>query len=219
LLPGVLYIVVQLLGAWAAYALYRYLVHTDVQAITLGFQGRILVAEAIGTMVFAMAWAHASYSRLENNRFASLAGLGFFAAIVVASTTSGVGLANPALALGARAWEVFGQNGWLNYFVGPLLGAVIGVNLYALLFAENDRPFALLRTARGGDASVVTVSEAALLDEDESAVEDEAAAEKKKPARTGRNTTTTKKAATPKGATAVSKAKKTTTKKVTKRTK
>lgn len=58
-LPALLYIVVQCLGAWAAYGLYRYFVHTDVQQIHQAFSGRIMVAEAVATMIFALGWAAA----------------------------------------------------------------------------------------------------------------------------------------------------------------
>jgi glycerol uptake facilitator-like aquaporin len=158
LVPAVIYIAAQLLGAWAAYGLYHYFVHNDVQPITQAFSGRILVAEAVGTMVFALGWAAAAYNRFEEGRFAALAGVAFAIGVMVASTAS-VGLANPALALGTRAWEVVGENGWWNYVVGPLVGGVIGVNLYGLLFADPDRPFGALRgrsaAAGVGGAQVV----------------------------------------------------------------
>lgn len=152
-IPALTYIAVQLLGAWAAYGLYHYFVNTDVQAVAQDFSGRILVAEAIGTMIFALAWAYAAYNRAEEGRFAAIAGLSFAVAIIVASAAS-VGLANPALAEGVRAWEVFGENGWGNYVLGPVLGAVIGVNLYGLLFADPDRPFSALRGRNAAAASV-----------------------------------------------------------------
>ncbi|MDB5181802.1 MAG: major intrinsic protein [Candidatus Saccharibacteria bacterium] len=162
-IPALTYIVAQLLGAWAAYGLYHYFVNTDVQAVTQAFSGRIMVAEAVGTMVFALAWAAAAYNRLEDGRFAAIAGLSFTLAVIVASAAS-VGLANPALAEGVRAWEVFGENGWGNYVLGPVLGAVIGVNLYGLLFADPDRPFGALRgrtaTAGAGTTSTSVVEPA-----------------------------------------------------------
>jgi glycerol uptake facilitator protein len=162
-IPALTYIAVQLLGAWAAYGLYHYFVHTDVQEIQQDFSGRILVAEAIGTMVFALAWAYAAYNRVEEGRFAAVAGLAFTVAIIVASAAS-VGLINPALAEGVRAWEVFGQNGWGNYVLGPVLGAVIGVNLYGLLFADPDRPFSALRGGRTAAAGVGSSSTTATVE-------------------------------------------------------
>jgi glycerol uptake facilitator-like aquaporin len=167
--PALTYIVAQLLGAWAAYGLYRYFVNTDVQEVNQAFSGRIMVAEAIGTMVFAMAWAAAAYRKFDTPRFATAAGVGFIIAIIIASAAS-VGLANPALAVGARAWEVFGNNGWGNYLLGPVLGAIIGVNLYGLLFANPESPFGLRR--RGG-AQAATTSSASTTSVDDTDLDDD----------------------------------------------
>jgi glycerol uptake facilitator protein len=175
-LPAVLFVVVQLLGAWAAYGLYHYFVNTNVQQVTQAFSGRIMVAEAIGTMIFALAWSAAAYNRFETGRFAAVAGLGFAVALIVASAAS-VGLANPALAVGARAWEVFGKNGWGNYVLGPVLGAVIGVNLYGLLFANPDRPFSWVgrrNASKSARVSSVSTSLDDDLDEDDDADVDDA---------------------------------------------
>lgn len=202
--PALMYIVVQLLGAWAAYGLYRYFVNTDVQQVAQAFNDQIMVAEAVGAMVFAFAWAAAAYNRYETARFATIAGLAFALAIIVASAAS-VGLANPALAEGVRAWEVFGENGWGNYVLGPVLGAIIGVNLYGLLFAETDRPlFGGLR-GRSAAATAGPASTSAAVDTDD---RDEVQ-EVVKPVRKTKTV-----AATPAGATKVARSKKTSTKKV-----
>jgi aquaporin NIP len=193
--PALTYILFQLLGAWAAYGLYHFFVSNDVQVVAQDYKPEIMVAEAFGTMVFALGWAAAAYKRLDEGRFAAIAGLSYAIAIIIASAAS-VGLANPAVALGARAWEVFGENGWLNYAVGPVLGAIIGVNLYGLLFAESDRPalFAGLR-GRRADASTSTVSTSSVVDDDEDVVV--------KPARrTTKSSETAKRSTTKKATTA-----------------
>ncbi len=168
--PALTYIVAQLLGAWAAYGLYRYFVNTDVQQVTQAFNGRILAAEAIGALIFALAWAAAAYNRYETARFAAMAGIGYTLAIIVASAAS-VGLANPALAEGVRAWEVFGENGWGNYVLGPVLGAIMGVNLYGLLFDDKGSPFGALRGrsfgSRVSSKSTITTVDADDDDDDE----------------------------------------------------
>jgi hypothetical protein len=51
--------------------------------------------------------------------------------IVVASANSAAGYLNPSIALGSHVWS------WGTYALGPVLGALIGVNLYSLLFAAN----------------------------------------------------------------------------------
>jgi glycerol uptake facilitator-like aquaporin len=130
-LTGVVYVVAQLLGAWGAYYLYTYFVNSKLQPIGGHFAGRILAAEAVGAIILGFAWASAVYQKFNVGKTAVVAGIAYMLAIVAASTAS-IGLVNPALALGVRAWV------WGTYVLGPILGAVIGVNLYGLLFAEPE---------------------------------------------------------------------------------
>lgn len=129
-LRAILYVAMQLLGAWLAYALYTYFVNNTLQNVGGHFTGRILAAEAVGTGIFAFAWAAAYYQRLSLPVRSSVSGLAYVIGIIAASSAS-IALLNPALALGARAWV------WGTYVLGPVLGAVVGVNLYALLFTKN----------------------------------------------------------------------------------
>jgi aquaporin Z len=124
-----LFVVVQLLGGWAAYGLYTYFVNNSLQQVGGHFTGRILVAEAVGTGVFAFGIAAAVYRRYSIAVTAAFAGVALMVGMVAASSAS-IGLLNPAVALGVRAWV------WGTYVLGPVLGAIIGVNLYGLLFAE-----------------------------------------------------------------------------------
>ncbi len=128
---AIIFIAAQMLGGWAAYYLYTYFVNNPLQPVGGHFTGRILVAEAVGAGIFAFGWAAAVYQRLTPAVSASIAGLSLIVGMVAASSAS-IGLLNPALALGARAW-VLG-----TYVLGPILGAVIGVNLYGLLFADAE---------------------------------------------------------------------------------
>lgn len=130
-LTGVLYVAVQLLGAWLAYFLYTYYVKTSLQPIGGHFASRVLVAEAVGTAIFSFGWASAVYQRVTPAATAAIAGLSYMIGIIAASPAA-IGLLNPAVALGARAWV------WGTYVLGPVLGAIIGVNLYGLLFAESN---------------------------------------------------------------------------------
>lgn len=146
------YIVVQFLGAWAAYGLYKYLTkNNSLPEVGGQFAGRIMVAEAVGTGIFAFAVAGAIYQRFTAIMASTVAGLGLTLGIIAASPAS-LGLLNPAVAFGVRAW-VLG-----TYVLGPILGAIIGVNLYGLLFAEPkalaaaDAPAAPL----GGAAAAVS---------------------------------------------------------------
>lgn len=130
-ISAILYVGLQLLGAWAALTLYVYLVHTKLQLIGGHFSGRILVAESVGAGIFAFAWASALYQGYSRSVTASITGLAYVVGMIAASAAS-IGLANPALALGVKAWV------WGTYVLGPVIGGVVGVNLYALLFATPE---------------------------------------------------------------------------------
>jgi glycerol uptake facilitator-like aquaporin len=124
---ALLYIVVQLLGGYLAGQLYQYLINNDVSAVSHTFAWRVLVAEAVGAMILGLGWAAATFHVYSETKKAALVGAAYVVGIIAASAAS-VGIVNPAVALGANAWT------W-TYGLGPVLGAVIGVNLFGLLFA------------------------------------------------------------------------------------
>ncbi len=135
-IKAILFIAVQLLGGLAAYSLYKYFSRGTVQAVPTAFDSRILVAEAFGAFVLAFIAAGALYQRLHFVVRASVVGGGYVLGVMIASAAA-AGFVNPAVALGANAWA------WTTYVLGPVLGAIIGVNLYGLLFAPKDKERAL----------------------------------------------------------------------------
>jgi glycerol uptake facilitator protein len=147
-IASALYIVMQLLGAWAAYGLYTYFVNSSLQPIGGHYAGRVLVAEAVGTFVLALGWAAVAYRRATTGANATMIGVSYALGIIVAAA-AGIGLANPAVALGTRAWDIWGSMGWGTYVAGPVLGAIVAVNLYGLLFA----PAATAAVATADDAA------------------------------------------------------------------
>jgi glycerol uptake facilitator-like aquaporin len=125
--PAVTYIAAQFLGAGAAYWLYTYFVGQHWSNAGK-FDGRVLAGEAVGAFIFSIAWASAAFQKLPLGQAAAVIGMGLTLGVIAASAASG-GILNPAVALGVRSWV------WGTYVLGPILGAVIGFNLYALLFA------------------------------------------------------------------------------------
>jgi glycerol uptake facilitator-like aquaporin len=125
--PALVYVAAQLLGGWAAYGLYTYLLNQHMPN-SGHFDSRVLVAEAAGAFVFSLGWAAQVYNRYEGGKAAFVLGGSFAVGMLVASLAS-AGVVNPGIALGMRLW------GWGTYVLGPVLGAIIGFNLYALLFA------------------------------------------------------------------------------------
>jgi len=132
-LPAVVYLVAQLLGGWAAYGVYTYFVNSSLQKLGGHFTWRVFLAEAVGGLILALVWAAVAVQRWA----VSVAGVGFTLAVIVAAAAS-IGLVNPAVAISARAWEVFSSTGWLTYALGPVVGAVVGFNLYTYLFAGAE---------------------------------------------------------------------------------
>ena len=127
-LKTITYIAAQLLGAVAAYLLFSYLTGSTWENSDNGFQAKILIAEALGTAILAMGIATVVFNKLEGAKAAFTIGASLTIGVLLAAIASN-GLLNPAVALGVRSWVVG------TYVLGPILGAIIGFNLYALLFA------------------------------------------------------------------------------------
>jgi glycerol uptake facilitator-like aquaporin len=128
--PAIVYIATQLLGGIAAYYLFTYLIGQTWANVPAEFQGKVLVGEAAGAFIFTLGWASTVYQKLEAGKAAAVVGMSLILAVVVSSAGAG-GIVNPAVALGVRSWV------WSTYILGPVLGAIIGFNLYGLLFASE----------------------------------------------------------------------------------
>lgn len=136
-LPAIAYVALQLAGAAVAYWGYRYLVNFNGTWPNMGhFTARVMLAEAVGAFVFAFAWAAAVHQKYDWSRFATTVGVAFALGVLVASVASS-GFINPAVALGVRSW------GWGTYVLGPVVGGVVGVNLYDMLFGDWKLPVSL----------------------------------------------------------------------------
>jgi aquaporin Z len=131
---AIVYVIAQLLGGWLAYYLYTYLVNNHLGAVGGHFSGRILASEAVGTGVFAFIFTATVYRGASRAVTATFAGLGLTIGSLVASAGA-LGLLNPAVALGVRAWV------WGTYVLGPVIGAIVGTQLYRLFFAEEEGGF------------------------------------------------------------------------------
>ena len=128
-LRAVAYIAAQLLGALASWQLFQYLVDKPLPAKSTGFTTPIFVAELVGTAILAMGLTAAMSRAYDALQTAFTVGAAIFSGVLVASIAS-AGYINPAIALGVRNF-----NG--VYILGPLVGGLIGVNIYSMLFAPD----------------------------------------------------------------------------------
>lgn len=136
---AIVYVAAQFVGAMAAYALYNYLVPTGLQNIAgPSFEWTVLVAELVGAFIFTFGVAAAVSQGYEGGKLAATIGGSLAVGIMVAGVASNA-MVNPAVALGADSWSK-------AYAIGPLVGGVIGVNLFTMLFAE--RPGVVARTVK-----------------------------------------------------------------------
>jgi len=123
---GAVYVLAQVLGGVASWQLYQYFTNHTLATKTTHFDARVWLAELVGTMILAMgvtAVVHRTYTALES---ALTLGTALFVGVLVAATASS-GILNPAVAIALRS------SGWA-YWIGPLLGGLLGVNLYNMLF-------------------------------------------------------------------------------------
>lgn len=136
-LRAITYIAAQLLGGVVAWQLFQYLTNHTLPPKAITFSTPVWLAELIGTAVLALAYAVALKRRTETLSAAVTVGAAYFIGILIAATAS-AGYINPAIALGNRAWSS-------AYVLGPLVGGLVGVNLYAYFF--DTAPVAAARTA------------------------------------------------------------------------
>jgi aquaporin Z len=130
-LPAIVYVAAQLLGGIAAYYLFTYFIGQTWHNAAGQFESKILVAETVGAFIFALGFATAVFQKLEGGRAAAVIGMSLMLGILVSAAGAG-GIVNPAVALGVRSWV------WGTYVLGPILGGIIGFNLYSLLFAPTS---------------------------------------------------------------------------------
>ena len=128
-LKALVYVVSQLIGGISAYYLFAYFSGQRWHNTGL-FETKLFVAEALGAFLFSLGWAAVVFQKLESAKAAAVVGLSLALALVA---MSGAGLVtlNPAVALGMRSWI------WGSSVFGPLVGAVVGFQVYKYLFASE----------------------------------------------------------------------------------
>lgn len=129
------YMAAQFLGGFAAWQLFQYLVDRPVPLKQINYDHHLLVAEIVGTAILAMGLTSAISRSLSALESALTYGASLFVGIMIAATASAAYL-NPATALGLRSFS-------LVYVLGPVLGAVVGVNLYSWLFSPKPPKLSL----------------------------------------------------------------------------
>lgn len=124
------YIAAQMLGGAVALSLFQYLQNDVIQGTKVHFDWRIFVAEMIGTVIFGFGFAAVVVQKLDGYKAAFAIGTSLMLGAVVAQSASS-GFLNPAVALANNSW------GWI-YVTAPILGSVVGMNIYDLFIASES---------------------------------------------------------------------------------
>lgn len=125
---AVVFIAMQMLAGYAALHVNEYLIHqVFTNTAKVAWDWRVVLAEVIGTFIFTFGIAAAIYQKYEGGQLAATIGMALFVGVLMASFGSS-GVLNPAVALGINSWSA-------SYIVAPLVGSVLGMNLYARVFA------------------------------------------------------------------------------------
>ncbi len=126
---AVVYVAAQMLGAAVALRLFQYLQNDQLQNIAGGFDWRVFTAEVLGAFILAFGVAAVVSQKLSGVKAAFAVGASLMLGVLIAGTASN-GILNPAVALGLNSWN------WA-YGAAPVLGAVLGMNVYDLLLTPD----------------------------------------------------------------------------------
>lgn len=126
---AVVFIAAQMLGGLAAWQLIEYLLNTDLASTaSKAFDWRVFTAEVVGTFIFTFGVVAVLSKKYDAGVTAITIGGSLALGMMIASFASN-GILNPAVAVGIQSWS------W-TYATAPIVGAIVGMNLYPLLFAE-----------------------------------------------------------------------------------
>lgn len=119
------YLAAQVLAGVVAWTLGGYLLGDPITNIANDtMDWRLFTAEALGAALFGFALAKIETEKLLAVSRAAVVGVSFGVAVMVAGL-AGNAIVNPAVALGIQSVS-------FAYIAGPILGAIVGYNLYGL---------------------------------------------------------------------------------------
>lgn len=122
---AILYIIAQFIGAGLAMYLAKYSIN-DPRVITSSGNWIFLAAEALGTFFFTFGIASVVYGKTPAVASGAVVGGSLLFGIVVSAFFGTNGILNPAVALTIGSFSYI-------YILGPIIGAVAGMNVYKYL--------------------------------------------------------------------------------------
>ena len=140
-LEAIMFVAMQAVGAVLAWKLFEFLSPDRlITSVVNEFDWKVFAAELVGMVVFSMGVAAVTYRKYIGGQAGATVGLSLFmgsvaVAVVVINRQLVTGVINPAVAIGVGYRP--DSQGYLAYFFGPVVGAVVGMNLYRLFFSSD----------------------------------------------------------------------------------
>jgi len=129
---AIAYLIAQIGGALLAMVAMSLFLSGDLSAQLQVFNDyNTFFAEFLGTFIFSFGFASAVHHKYKGLEAATTIGGSLLLGMFIASLGSN-GLINPAVATAVSSFN------W-SYLLGPLLGAIIGMNAYALVFGKKGK--------------------------------------------------------------------------------
>ena len=122
---AVAYIVSQFLGAGVAMLLAGAVI-VDIEGVTQATNWTIFLAEIIGTAIFTFGIASVVYAKANEAMSGLVVGGSLLLGISLSVGLGAAGVLNPAVAVGLGAFSS-------AYALGPIVGSIIGFNVYAFI--------------------------------------------------------------------------------------
>lgn len=121
---AILYIVFQFIGASVAYGVLSWVAQVPTLSVSNGWM--VGLAELIGTFFFTFGIASVVYGRTPGNLSGVVVGGSLLLGIAIAMIIASNGILNPAVALTVGSFGVM-------YIIGPIIGSVLGMQVYKRL--------------------------------------------------------------------------------------
>lgn len=125
---AIVYVAAQMLGGASALLFFNYASGESLAAVgSSSFSWVIFWVETVGAALFGMGIASVISQKIEGYQAAITIGMSLTFGSLIASTAS-AGFLNPAVALANNSWD-------RTLALAPVLGMVIGMNIYVALIA------------------------------------------------------------------------------------
>lgn len=130
---AIAYILMQLVAGFVAFASMSALLGNGAVSILSGgetWNSGIMLAEAFGAAIFTFGIASATKNKLDGIAQAALIGGSLTLGIIFAVASGSLGVLNPAVAAGLGVFN-------FSYVLGPIIGGILGANLYMYVIADK----------------------------------------------------------------------------------